>query len=245
MFIICNPEQATKKSFKKVPKIIISEELKNVKEDQYITIYNQFLPKQKLFNDFVNGDIGYKEYRKKYIKNIEKNEELYASLVLLLMVYEKKKDIIFVATNTELELGYIQFLSKYLIDKFEVTVLPYKDWKKKGKKLGKCDINRKSLIKAVKEYGDIITGSKKFIKDVKKKTKKDKQKKKKKTKEKFNALSVLGQSPNKDTDDSHSLIMDDSINDFFEDSISDLFLETDGLVVTKKLKILKIKRLNK
>lgn len=241
MFIICNPEQATKKSFKKIPKIIISEELKNVKEDQYITIYNQFLPKQKLFNDFVNGDIGYKEYRKKYIKNIEKNEELYASLVLLLMVYEKKKDILLVATNTELELGYIQFLSKYIIDKFGVTVVSYKNWKKKGKKLGKCDINRKALIKAVKEYGDIITGSKKFIKDVKKKTKKDKQKKKKKTKEKFSALSVLGKS-NNNYNDYSNVLMDDSINDFELDNDE---LYSGGLVVAKKLKILKIKRLNK
>lgn len=242
MFIICNPEQATKKSFKKVPKIIISEELKNVKEDQYITIYNQFLPKEKLFNDFVNGDIGYKEYRKKYIKNIEKNDELYASLVLLLMVYEKKKDIILVATDTELELGYIQFLAKYLIEKYGVEALTYKDWKKKGKKLGKGEINKKSLIKSVKEYGDIITGSKKFIKDVKKKSKKDKQKKKKKTKEKFNALSVLTEKP-KNKDCYNNVIIDNSIGGFEIDDSKGFF--DSGVVVARKLKILKIKRLNK
>ena len=157
MIIVCTGNEADKSSLKKVKKIVISTYYQDM-EGKRIAVLNQFLPSMKLHHKFIEGDIDKKMFYKKYSKNILENEELYATLILLMQLYAKEKDLCFVCHEDEMEVGYMKFLCDILEKIFNIEYCSYKKWKKKGKKLGKCRINIEKLNKETKKYRDILFG---------------------------------------------------------------------------------------
>lgn len=173
MFIVCNEKEYKKKKLKDIPKILISEYLEDIPDSKKVTHLNQFLPPMKLFHDFIDGRINKKKYIKKYKENIKKNEEMYATLIVVMLIYQKKKDICLVCSSNELKSGYMHAFCELLAEEFNIEVVSYK--KLKDKMIGKNKYDKNKLNKAIKKYREILedTGYKK-----KKKKKKTKDKKK-------------------------------------------------------------------
>lgn len=188
MFIICNEFQADKKAVKKLDKIVISEALEGVKDSKKITHMNQLLPPMDLFHNFINGEFSKKKFMKKFIKHIKNNDQLFASIAMIMLVYKKQKDLVLVCSAEEMRYGYMHAICMLLNDVFKVDIMDYDIWKSKGAKLGKCKFDEKALKEVCKEYSDILfdDGDDRHHKS-KKKGKKDKDKKGKK-KDKFKEL---------------------------------------------------------
>ena len=174
MIIICNEKEADKKVFKKIQKIVISEDLKDVR-GKTITQCYYLLPPSDLQDSFYDNDISLKSYKNKYQKYLRREDEIYANLIVLMMMYNKYQDILLVCSTREMEYLYIDFLSSVLEDDFGIEYCTYKKWKKK-EEFGNCAISIKSLKKAVKEYRHILEDDE--YKESKKKKKKKKSEKK-------------------------------------------------------------------
>lgn len=180
MFIVCTGREADKKSLKKITKIVISSVYEDMDTDDRTTILNQFLPSRKLFYQFQNGDISQKKYMSKYQKNIKENDELSATITLLMMVYAREKDVCLVCSEDEMRFGYMNAFAHILQDDFGATVMSYKKWKENGKKFGKAPYDKSFLKEMVSRYKDILEEDDDY-KPSKKKKKKDKKKKKNKS----------------------------------------------------------------
>ena len=174
MFIICNEKEYKKKKLKDMPKIIISEYLEDVPDKKKITHLNQFLPPMKLFHDFIDGRINKKKFFNKYKSNIKKNDEMYATLIVIMMIYQKKKDVCLVCSSNELKSGYMHAFCELLAEEFKVEVVSYK--KLKDKMIGRNKYDKNKLNKAIKKYRELLEDS--GYKSSKKKKKKTKDKKK-------------------------------------------------------------------
>lgn len=176
MIIVCNEKEATKKSIKKFPKIVISSDIKSLPEgDDSFQYMNQFLPNIKLFHKYLNNEIGNKKYMKKYMKNIRENDELMASLTLLMMIYKENKDMVFICSTNEMNYNYIQFLCKVIEEDFgEDCIEYYKQWQDKK---SKTSLDEKKLKKMVNKYKHIIFEDNYEVEEKPKKKKKDKYKK--------------------------------------------------------------------
>ena len=174
MIIICNEKEADKKVFKKIQKIIVSEDLKEVRGKTINQCY-YLLPPSDLQDSFYDNDISLKSYKNKYQKYLRKEDEIYANLIVMMMMYNKYQDIILVCSTRETEYLYINFLCSVLEDDFGIEYCSYKKWKKK-EEFGNCVMNIKSLKKAIKEYKHILENSE--YEESKKKKKKKKSDKK-------------------------------------------------------------------
>lgn len=184
MIIVCNYKQSQKKCFKKKQKFVISKVYDDPKiENSYTTILNCFLPPMELFEKYIDGEIDTKKYYKKYSKHIRSNDELYSTLVLLMLGYNKEKNIVLICSDDEMQFGYMNFLCKILTDDFGVEVKSYSKWKEKKKFDNKSKIDIKALRIKAKEYKTFFDGNE----DSKKKSKK-KKKKAKKNKKKSNIM---------------------------------------------------------
>lgn len=172
MIIICNEKEADKKKFKKIQKIIISEDLKDIM-DKTITQCYYLLPPSDLQESFYDNDISLKSYKNKYQKYLRKEDEIYANLIVLMMMYNKYQDILLVCSTREMEYLYIDFLCGVLEEDFNIEYCTYKKWKKK-EEFGNCAISIKSLKKAIKEYRNILEDSEYEESKKKKKKKTDK-----------------------------------------------------------------------
>ena len=163
MIIICKGEQIDDKKLKKVNKVIISYDYAKFTGKRIIQLM-QLLPDYDLLSDYCNGDISGEKYRKKYIKSIEKDDEICATLVLLMMGLEKNKDLVFMCSPAEMELGYIKFICEFLYKAFGAEYITYKKWKKKGSELGNCVIDKKALKKSIIAYKDLLNEEPKKVK---------------------------------------------------------------------------------
>lgn len=192
MFIVCTDKQADKKCFKRIQKIIISKVFEDIKETETITVLNSFLPDMDIFNDYIDHNISCKKYYKTYAKRLRHDENKYATLVLLMLGYVNSKDILLVCSADEMKFGYMNFLAKVMHEDFGVEIQTYEKWKEKGKKFGKCVIDKDKLKKATKEYRYILEGEPKKKKDKDKKKKKGK-KKNKKNKSHDKAIDIISE----------------------------------------------------
>lgn len=180
MIILCRDNEADNSSLKKVHKIIISEYYEDIEESKKVMVINQFYPQIRLVYNFINGYYNKKRFLKKYCKELRTNENIYATIVTLMIMYKKHKDICLVCSSTEYKLGYLQKFCELLENDFGIKYMSFKEWKNGGKKLGKCKINEKKLAKAVFEYKKIIYSDSDYSKNSKKKNHKKKDKKKNK-----------------------------------------------------------------
>lgn len=203
MFIVCNENEAGKKQLKKNHKILVSHHLQDVDETQTISHLTQLIPSVGLLKSYMNGDISKKKYIRKYVKTIENNDELYASLVMLILAHEnsskdqEKRAIALVVSGDEMQFGYIQTLAMYIQDNFGIPFITYKEWKKREFKLKKYKINEERLSRDVRKHKTLLfdsydeykdtkdslggKGKKKKSKKIKNKDKKKKNKKNKKS----------------------------------------------------------------
>lgn len=191
MIIICTGKEADKPALKKVTKIIISSYYGDMKSTNKLVVMNQFLPSIKLHHKFINGDINKKKFYKKYIENIIEDREIYASLLTLLLAYQQKKDLCLVCHSDEMKIGYINCLCNLFAEEFGVECITYKKWKEKGKKLGKCKLDKNKLSKLVKKYKNIIFTEEDYKKIKKKKLKKKNEKKKKNKKDNMDGFILI------------------------------------------------------
>lgn len=179
MIILCDEEQYEKKRLKKVHKIIISNDLEDVPETRTISHMHYLIPQSKLMNKYYADEISAKKYKKKYFEYLEENQ-IYATLLTLMLIYKETKQLVIVCSRMEREFLYIQFLLEYLHEKFGVPVIKYEDWKKK-EFVDKFNINKDVLKKEVKKYRHILFEDEIAEEEEKKKSKKkskDKSKKK-------------------------------------------------------------------
>ena len=171
MFIICNEKEYDKKKLKGVSKIFISDMLRKVRENDEITHLTHLIPSYKLMSNYYNDKYSKKKYNKKYIEFLEQ-DEVYATLLVLLMMYEKEKNIAMVCDSDEMDFLYMEFLMKYLKEEFGTKYIFYEKWKEKCSK--KNPIDKDKLKKKIKKYKSLIFGEED-----------EKPKKKKKNKEKI------------------------------------------------------------
>lgn len=198
MFILCNEKQAKKKIFKKTFKFVISD-MCDINDD-YSTYGRSFIPPMEMYHDYVNGDLSKKEFKKKYKKYLIKFDELYATLIILVLAYVNKKDYLIVCSDEEMEVGYAQYLMEVLNEDFGVAIVNYDKWKSKfNKEFGECPVDADQLNKAIKKYKKLIADSvdDKAYKKIKSKIKKDKKKSSKKKKSKKNKQKELDKKINK------------------------------------------------
>lgn len=173
MIILCNEKEVGKKKLKNIPKILISIDIKEAPDDSY-QYMNQFIPEFSLFHDYLNRDISKKKYMKKYIETIKENDQLMASLTLLMMIYKENKNMAFVCSQNEMDYMYMSFLMKIINEKFdESCICMYKEWKANGYS-DSTTLNKKKLKKLMDKYYDIIFEGEDEISDVPKKKKKKK-----------------------------------------------------------------------
>lgn len=180
MIIICNEKEVSKKKLKNIPKIVVSLDIKELPDDSY-QFMNQFLPEFSLFHDYLNRDISKKKYMKKYIETIKENDQLMASLTLLMMIYKENKNMAFVCSQNEIDYMYISFLMKIINEKFdESSICMYKEWKDNDYS-NSTTLDKKKLKKLMDKYHEIIFEGEEEIsekpnkKKKKKKTEKDKE----------------------------------------------------------------------
>ena len=175
MIIICNEKEANKKKLKNIPKIVISLDIKELPNDTYQSM-NQFLPELSVFHDYLNRDISKKKYMKKYTETIKENDQLMASLTLLMMIYKENKNMAFVCSQNELDYLYIAFLMQIINDKFnESHIMTYKEWKKSDYP-DDIGIDKKKIKKLMDKYHSIIFEDEEEVVEKPKKKKKKKQK---------------------------------------------------------------------
>lgn len=174
MIILCNENEMEKKRFKKVHKIIISYDLENLEDNDYITHLNHLIPPYKLMNKYYSDEISMKKYKKKYFEYLEE-DQVYATILTLLLGYKESKQMAFVCSNQERGFLYMQFLLEFIHEKFGVPVLTYADWKKKDFP-NKFGIDKDTLKKQVKKYKHIIFEDEEEEVKSNKKKKKDKKK---------------------------------------------------------------------
>lgn len=168
MIILCNEDQYEKKKLKNVHKIIVSDDLESIPEEEKITHMRYLMPEFKLMNKYYADEISLKKYRKKYFEYLE-CDQIYATLLTLLLSYKKEKMLCIVCSKQERTFLYIQFLLQYIHENFGVYIIDYSKWKDKGFPK-KFNIFKDYLIKRVNKYKHIIFEDE--IKENKKKSKK-------------------------------------------------------------------------
>lgn len=188
MFVFCNEKEAGKKQFKKVHKILISSHLEDVEETKHVSHLTQLTPSVSLFKAYMNGDIGKKKYLKKYISTIVEDDELHASLMMLLLAHEqttKSGDgiIALVASSDEINFYYMQELIAYIELTYGIPTVSYRDWKDNDFKIKKTRLTRE-FDKSIKKYKHLLFGNYDEYDKAKKSLKGDYSKKKKKNSDK-------------------------------------------------------------
>lgn len=174
MIIICNEKEAKKKKLKNIPKIVISLDIKELPDESY-QYMNQFIPEFTLFHDYLNRDISKKKYMKKYIESIKENDQLMASLTLLMMIYKENRNMAFVCSQNELDYLYIAFLMQIINEKFdEYHITTYSEWKKNDCP-NDIGIDKKKLKKLMDKYHGIIFEGEESVTEKPKKKKKKKE----------------------------------------------------------------------
>lgn len=176
MIIICNEEQIGKKKVKDIQKIIISYDLQNLKESKTLTQLKYLIPSYKLMHKYYNDEISKKKYYKKY-EEFLKSEQVYATILTILLMYQKEKNLVFCCSIQEMDFLYMEFLIKFLSKEFGIKAISYDEWKKKGCP-SKAPLDKDKLKKEVKKYKELIFGGVDYDEEPKKK-KKDKKKSKK------------------------------------------------------------------
>lgn len=172
MIILCDENQFEKKRLKNIHKIIISDDLESISEEEKITHMRYLMAEFKLMNKYYADEISAKKYKNKYFEYLE-CDQIYATLLTLMLAYKQEKMLCVVCSKQEREFLYIQFLLQYLHENFGVPVIKYEDWKKKGFPI-KFNILKDYLKKQVKKYREIL-----FEDEIKEEKKKKKSKKKK------------------------------------------------------------------
>lgn len=204
MFILCTEKEAGKKRLEKCHKILISSHLEDVKETKLVSHLTQLTPSVSLFKAYMNGDVSKKKYVKKYITTILEDDELHASLMMLLLAHEKivngakkgKNDVVaLVVSSDEMQFHYIQALVQTIYEIYGIPTAPYSVWRDNDFKLSKTKLTD-AFTKSVKTYKHLLFGDyneydkvKKSLKPDKKKGKKDDKKKKSSKKKKSNKKS--------------------------------------------------------
>lgn len=175
MVVVCNENDFLKgKKLNKVHKIILSVDMEDVKEGDFVTQMKSLLPDAELMHSYYNDEISEKKYRKKYIEYLE-SEEVYPSVLILLMIYKQEKKLAIVCSQQERQFKYIEYFLDYIHDKFDVPIMTYLKWKAK-KFVDNFNINKSFLKKEVLKNGHEIFGDAFDEKD-KKKNKSSKSKK--------------------------------------------------------------------
>ena len=157
MIIICNQNEYEKKKLRKIDKFIISDDLKDVKESENVTHLKFLIPPFKLMTDFYNDDISEKKYYKKYKEYIEENDELMATIVTIMLIYKKEKNIAFVCSKQEQGFLYIDFIVEILKERYGIKAMKYSKWKDKDCP-DNAPIDKVKLKKDVKKYYNLIFG---------------------------------------------------------------------------------------
>lgn len=194
MILLMTNELAKKKRFKKLYKVAISL---NIQEeiDKHTTIIQSLVPSPDIFKYFIDGKN--KKYAKEYISSIRENDELFATLLAIVLAYKQHGKIAFVCDPEEYTYGYLFILADYLNNRYGINYLDLKKSKKIEdiEDIKMSNINFDKIKKDVNKYSDILLGvnaeeafeeyeygeSKKDKK--KKKHKKDKKKNKNKEKD--------------------------------------------------------------
>lgn len=171
MFVICNETEYEKKKLKGVPKLIISYDLKKVRENDDINHLTHLIPPYKIMSNYYNDKYSDKKYFKKYVEFLE-TDEVYATLLTVLMMYEKEDNVALVCSTAEMDFKYLEFLLEFLQDKFNIKFISFSKWKQKDYPK-KNPIDKDKLKKEVKKYKNIIFGVDEEPKKKKNKKKKD------------------------------------------------------------------------
>lgn len=248
MFVLCTEKEASKKQLKKSHKILVSYHLQDVTETKTVSHLSQLVPSVGLIKSFMNGDISRKKYIRKYIKTIEQNDELYASLLMLILAHENSaksitdRNIALVVSEDELQFGYIQALAGYIVDNFGVPVAMFKDWKKAEFKNKKYKINQEKLTKDIKAYKSLLFDSYDEYQDTKDKVQgkvKDKKKSKDKDKKKYKGKKNKDKHSKKEKS-KYEFVRNDNVGNTIDKAA-----EFDFVKAASKVHIMKIKRKGK
>ena len=173
MIIICNEKEYQKKKLDKIYKIVISSKIKVDDEEPKIIALKQLMTPMKLMHDFYNDILSYKKYKKKYFEYLE-SEQIYTTILTMLLTYKQHKKLCFVCTEEEKQFKYMQMLLEYLNDKFKVKSMTYEKYKKSTDvdfTLDKSILNKEVMKNFNNVFGDEIVESKSKKKPNKKKKK--------------------------------------------------------------------------
>lgn len=191
MILLLTEEQAQKKAFKNVFKIIVSQEVRPF-DKTCLTLSQGLIPSKELFGAFAGGDINADRYYKEYVKAIKNTDSIMASFVALGLSYQQNRVLALVCSADEMQFLYLGFLADYLERRYGISYMGYKTYKKKFGRLDDIvgemeDDNIQKLFKDAKKYSEYIFGEdvefdkpKKKKKSKKVKPKKEKRKAKKK-----------------------------------------------------------------
>ena len=181
MILLLTEEQAQKKAFKNVFKIIVSQQVRPF-DKTCLTLSKGLIPSEQLFGAFAGGNINADKYYKEYVKDIKNTDSIMASFVALGLSYQQNRVLALVCSAEEMQYLYLGFLADYLERRYGIAYMGYKTYKKKFGRLDDIagemeDDNVQKLFKDAKKYKEYIFGE-----DVEMDTPKKKKKSKKKDK---------------------------------------------------------------
>ena len=168
MIILVNDNQMDKKVFKGIQRFIISEDVSAEKKKDIVL--KSFIPETNLYNMYLNGQISEKKFAKKYIKTIEASDDAYSIVLMILSTVLQKKNVLFVCSKDEMDMGYMQILLQYISDRFGVKIASYKKWSDKKKldtKISK-DFNGEVFLEELDNYKEFLFNNLKEFEDARK-----------------------------------------------------------------------------
>lgn len=190
MILLLTDKQASKKKFKKVFKVLVSQQVEPF--DKQCIPMGVLVPDSSAFADYINGELSADGFYKKYVKSIKKDTELMATFTTLGISYQQNKVIALVCSAEEMQYLYPGMLAEFLHERYGVEYADYTLYKKRKYDLkdiaGELDDDSMiRLCKDAKKYQELIFGHNRpiqFIEEGLNGGGKKKNKKKKKSKPK-------------------------------------------------------------
>lgn len=209
MILLLTEKQALKKKFKKVYKVLVSQQVEPF--DKHCIPMGVLVPGSSVFGEYLNGELTPEGFYKKYVKSIKKDAELMATFTTLGISYQQNKIIALVCSAEEMQYTYLGLLAEFLNERYGIEYMDYTLFKKRKDDLKDIageldDDSMMKLCKDAKKYQELIFGHTRPIAFIEEGLhgggkKKNKKKKKSKPKEKPKKKKKLSGKKAKNIDD--------------------------------------------
>ena len=120
-FLNENPSAILKTQF-----VLVSSRIRKTGKHENVISCNQLLPDKRIMADYRN-DLDPEFFMKEYRKQLDKNKVLLA--IIIKGVLEENFTVVFLCTELEWKLKYMQELAKYVEEIFQYTMYDYKKYK--------------------------------------------------------------------------------------------------------------------